>query len=97
VTPDEVPIEEFTLKLDAKRGFLLGKLELGANPNFLILNGDPREDFDILLDTKSYANFAVEDGQIVRNRLLATAEVPTAEEMKQAGEVKQTWLAYLTF
>jgi phosphate-selective porin OprO/OprP len=94
VTPDKVTIEELTLKVDAKRGFLLGKLELGTTPNFLVLDGDPRENFDILLDTKTHTDLAVEDGQLVLNRLTVSAATPTAEEKKQAGEAKQKWLAY---
>jgi phosphate-selective porin OprO/OprP len=91
VTPDAVPIAEFTLKVDAKGGHLLGALELGKEPSFLILDADPRKEFDVLLDTKTHVNFAVEDGQIVRNRLLATAAAPTLSEPGKKGS---GWLAY---
>jgi len=86
LTKDEVPIEEATIRVDAQRGFLLGKLELGAESSFLILDGDPREQFEVLLDTREHVVFAVEKGQIVRNRLLVTAEAPSQDKPEQKIE-----------
>lgn len=63
--------EENYLIYNAERGILLGQLEIGNAPSFLILNGDPREDFDILLDTFTYATFAIERGTVRRNNLRA--------------------------
>ena len=92
VSPDEVPVREFSLKFDANGGFLLGKLELGAVPSFLILDGDPRDDFNILLDTKTHTDLAVEGGQIVLNRLVAETATPDVEQLPE--ERKVGWLAY---
>ena len=60
--------------VNADGGFILGKLELGAEPNFMILRADPRENFEVMLDTKTYATFAMHDGYVVRNRLLYVVE-----------------------
>ncbi len=100
VTKDQIPVDDPTLSFDAKGGYLLGKLELGERPNFIVLDSDPRIDFDVLLDTDKHTEFAVSEGEIVRNRLVTRAEVPveavpvlaTAED--GSGELKTPWLAY---
>jgi phosphate-selective porin OprO/OprP len=89
VTEDKVSREEAQQVVDANRGFVVGKLEVGAPPSFMILKEDPRENFEALLDTKSYAGFAVHNGIVVKNRLLDIAwEEPVDEP------VKSGWLAY---
>ena len=94
VTKDEVPIEGFTVTLDAQCDFLLGRLELGEKPSFLVLDGDPREDFDVLMDTRKHTNLAIDQGQIVLDRYVLTAAVASDEAMKEAGQIKQSWLSY---
>jgi phosphate-selective porin OprO/OprP len=91
VTKEAVPIKDLTIRIDAQRGFLLGKLQVGAQPTFLILDGDPREDFEVLTDTKAHMVLAVNNGEIVRNRLATTAEMPKEDEPQQE---QATWLAY---
>ena len=59
VTEDEISAGEADLALDGQNGVLLGSLDLGQLARFLILDGDPREDARILLDTKTYASFAI--------------------------------------
>ena len=54
-----------------------GKLDLGQPPSFLILDRDPREDLDALLDTKTHARFAMRLGDIVKNDL-PTISAPSA-------------------
>jgi phosphate-selective porin OprO/OprP len=87
ITRDEIPLDSAELAFDAKKGFLMGKLKLGGSPSFLILNRDPREDFDTLLDTKKHARFAVRKGEIVFNRLQWATEIKATP--KRSG-----WLAY---
>jgi len=89
VSEDPIPVEESTLVIDTKGGYLVGQIELDAPPSFMILTGDPRTDFDQLLDTKKNATFAIAKGDIVRNRYIGTTETPATRERKPAG-----WLAY---
>ncbi len=58
ITSDELIIEPDDIALDSSGGFLFGQLVLGARPSFLILDQDPRENVDVLLDTKTHARFA---------------------------------------
>ena len=69
ISQDKIPLSEADITLDAKGGFILGKLEVGIPAAFIILNMDPRLDVDIMLDTKSYSVFAVSKGNIVLNKL----------------------------
>ncbi len=89
ITEDEVSSKEADRVVDAEGGFILGHLSLGEEPNFMILSEDPRENFEVLLDTKTYANFAMHDGAIVRDRL---AELPPEEASEES--TGQGWLAY---
>ena len=89
VTEDKISRDEAELVIDAGQGFVLGKLAVGEPPNFMILSDDPRENFEVLLDTKTYANFAVHDGVVVRNRLGEIAPEVIGDEPKKAA-----WLAY---
>ena len=89
VTKDEVPIDEAAMAVDARNGYLFGKLKIGATPSFVILNKDPREDFEVLLDTSSYTVFAVHNGQLFRNSLFEVEEKAVEEEPKRFG-----WTAY---
>lgn len=91
VTKDEVPAEEAAMVVDARDGFLLGKLTIGETPSFIILNQDPREDFNVLLDTSFYTVFAVHDGRLFANNLFEVEEEEALpeEETRQLG-----WRAY---
>jgi len=89
ITEDKISRDEANQVIDANGGFIIGKLEVGKPPNFMILSSDPREDFEVLLDTKTYASFAVHDGQVVKNNL-----VPVTIQEEQDEPVKSGWLAY---
>ena len=71
--------------IDANAGFIIGNLEIGAAPNFMILRADPREDFQILLDTKKYASFAMHEGQVVKNTLVRVVEPEPDEQQQPVG------------
>lgn len=87
ITEDEVDVDTVAQALDAQQGIVLGKLNAGESANFMILARDPREQFEILLDTATYASFAMHDGVIVRNRLPRAFNVD--DKPKRSG-----WLAY---
>jgi phosphate-selective porin OprO/OprP len=89
ITEDKISADEAELVVNADGGFVLGKLELGVAPNFMILSADPRENFEVLLDTKTYARFAMHDGEMVRNRLS-----PVLVKEPEQEPVKSGWLAY---
>jgi hypothetical protein len=42
ISQDKIPISEADITLDAKGGFVLGKLEVGMPAGFIILDQDPR-------------------------------------------------------
>jgi len=89
VTQDEVPADQFDRAFDAAGGFVIGSLDIGAEPNFMIVSRDPRIQFEVLLDTKTWAVFALHEGRIVRNRL---ADAP--REVAENKANKPGWLAY---
>jgi phosphate-selective porin OprO/OprP len=70
VTRDKVELKEADIAFDANGGFILGQLEVGNTAAFIILDQDPRINIDVMLDTKSYAVFAVSKGEVVLNKLI---------------------------
>ena len=89
VTKDRLEIKPDDLAVDASAGFLLGKLVTGARPSFIILDRDPREHFDVLLNTRPHVRFAVENGEIVKNDLSEPPPSPSEAKPEARG-----WLAY---
>ena len=89
VTEDKVSRDEADLVVNAQLGVIMGKLELGTSPNFMIFNDDPRDNFQVLMDTLASAVFVVHDGVIVRNRLIDEVAEVEEDEPKKGG-----WLAY---
>ena len=89
VTEDKISQDEADRVINANLGFILGKLEVGEPPSFMILSEDPREHFEVLLDTRVYARLAVHEGVVVRNRLLDEVDDNPADEPEKSG-----WLAY---
>jgi len=89
VTEDKVSRNEAEQIVNANKGFVVGKLEIGKPPSFLIFREDPRENFDVMLDTKSYSSFAVHEGVVVKNRLLEVFDDESEDE-----PIKPGWLAY---
>ena len=71
VTKEEIRATEATIAVDAEGGYVLGKLSVGEPASFLILDSDPREDVNALLDTASHVRFAIVQGEIVQNDLPA--------------------------
>jgi len=89
VTKDELVIQPGDVAVDASAGFLFGELVLGKSPSFVILDRDPRENVDVLLDTKGHVRFAMQAGAIVMNEL---PEVPPAPP--EATPRVRAWRAY---
>ncbi|MCP4259960.1 MAG: hypothetical protein GY774_20965 [Planctomycetes bacterium] len=85
VSKDEIPTSEAALTVDAQNGILMGTLHLGLPPSFMIIDQDPRDNIEALLDTETHARFAVRKGEIVKNTLPKVIE----KEPQKRG-----WLAY---
>lgn len=90
ITQDAISRESADLAFDVAGGVILGTLNLGEPANFLILDGDPRENVELLLDTKTHAHFAVHRGEILRN-----SYPPIGADSAEEGEQRTGgWLAY---
>ena len=89
VSKDPIPADNAVVIVDARNGYLLGNLEIGQTPSFIILSEDPRADVEVLLDTKSYTIFAVHDGRLLRNSLYGLSEEARLKEI-----VASKWRAY---
>ncbi len=90
ITQDGISRESADVTFDVSGGVILGTLSLGEPASFLILDGDPRENVELLLDTKTYARFAVHRGDILRNNYpVIGAESEDEGEQRTGG-----WLAY---
>jgi phosphate-selective porin OprO/OprP len=70
VTKDKVEMKQADITFDAKNGYVLGQLEVGELAGFIILGEDPRTNPEVILDTRSYAVFAVSKGYVVLNKLI---------------------------
>ena len=70
VSRDKMALSKADIAFDANGGFILGQLEVGNTAAFIILDQDPRTNVDVMLDTKTYAVFAVSKGEVVFNRLI---------------------------
>jgi len=81
VTQDMIAVSQADISFDANGGFILGTLEVGNTAGFLILDQDPRINVDIMLDTRSYAVFAVSKGEVVLNKLIRI-DVDPDEQMR---------------
>ncbi|MGI9222784.1 MAG: OprO/OprP family phosphate-selective porin [Woeseiaceae bacterium] len=90
VSEDEIPVPDSVVPVNAANGYLLGETVIGVPPKFIILDGNPGVDFDVLMDTDTHIVFAVNDGELVRNRLFEDFEAITAAD----DRARRGWLAY---
>ena len=90
VSEDEIVVPDGVVPVNAANGYLLGEMIVGTTPKFIILDSNPVNDFDVLMDTDSHIVFAVNDGELVRNKLFEDFEAITASE----DEERRGWLAY---
>jgi len=91
VSKDTIPAEDGIQVLDADNGYLLGNLTIGNAPRFMILSDDPAADLNVLLDTRQYVLFAVDDGQLVVNKLQQVLGEPDYPSTRLG---RPRWLAY---
>jgi phosphate-selective porin OprO/OprP len=94
ITEDEIEPEDGVISYDGRNGVVMGHLRVGEPANFLILDQDPREDIEVLLDTKTHVIFAIRDGEVVRNALAHVAIPEPEPDPEPEKKAKPRWIAY---
>ena len=77
VTKDDIVADENESALDGGGGYLLGNLEVGAPPTFIVLDENPVSNIAVLADTGPHVVFAIDNGVLLSNKL-AQEIVPDA-------------------
>ena len=91
VSNDAVEPPEGVSVVDGQEGYVLGKLGIGTTPSLVILNLNPLENFEVLLDTEDFSVFALHNGELKINLLLQVDEEELAED---AESTARGWQAY---
>lgn len=94
VTQDDVDISHDDIIFDGQNGFILGSLESGQIANFMILDANPHDNIEALLDTKKHVLLAIHNGVIIRNNLKAESNISALAEQKRTKAKRAGWLAY---
>ncbi len=94
VTQDNIEVSQTDIIFDAQNGFILGSLESGKIANFMILDANPHDNVDALLDTKNHILLAIQDGVIIRNNLKKESNISASEQQKTKKPKRAGWLAY---
>jgi phosphate-selective porin OprO/OprP len=91
VTKDMPPMNDETRIIDAQEAFLLGKVELGKRPTFLLFTEDPRTSEHVLMDTNTTAKMMVYSGVVIRNEfpIIDINTIPEEQKKPPRG-----WLGY---
>jgi phosphate-selective porin OprO/OprP len=88
ISEDRIHAETDVRVEDAENGYLLGNLEVGLPPRFLIVSKNPVENFEVLLDTPAHTTFAINGDEIVKDELSASTEdVPP-------NLIQREWISY---
>jgi len=59
LTEDKISRDDADMIVNAREGILLGGLEIGQKPGFIIFKEDPRENFEVMLDTFTYSVWVI--------------------------------------
>jgi len=89
ISKDEIPTEMAALAVDGRQGYVLGNLAVGETPSFIILNQNPAENFEVVLDTSFFTVFAVHNGKLIQNNLFEAPEEAVTESKERSA-----WTAY---
>ncbi|NOX98525.1 MAG: hypothetical protein GXP30_02145 [Verrucomicrobia bacterium] len=82
--------------VDAQGGVVLGKLAVGGPANLIIVDEDPRKNFDVLLDTKTHASFAMHNGEIKKSRVPMKIHAADVSSTLTADvSERDRWFAYV--
>lgn len=97
VSKDEIFLGEGMIGYHGQQGYVFGVLGIGSRASFLILDQNPKEKLEVLLDTKSHVIFAIQNGEIVLNSL-DLISVPEADadtvQLKSPALAKKPRLPY---
>lgn len=86
ITRDEVLFGRGVQAFDGGHGFLFGNVVLGKPPSFVILNENPRKNFDVILNTSVHTTFAIDNGVVKKN---------TLNQVRSKGSSRRiSWSAY---
>jgi phosphate-selective porin OprO/OprP len=88
ISDDQIHAEEGMPVKDANDGYLLGKLEVGLAPKFVIVDDNPLENFDVLRDTLGHTTFSIDGEQVIIDYLAESSEIV------RPGQVVDRWFAY---
>lgn len=69
ISEDRIHAETGVRVEDAESGYLLGDVEVGLPPRFLIVSRNPVENFEVLLDTPAHTTFAINGDEIIKDEL----------------------------
>jgi phosphate-selective porin OprO/OprP len=73
---------------DAADGYLLGDLEVGLPPQFIIVDDNPVKNFEVLLDTPAHTTFAINGDEIVKDALSVSSDD------EPSPQVIAPWISY---
>lgn len=93
VTRDSIEALATDRVVKAQGRFLLGTLALAEPASFVILSADPRENIQLLMDSRRYVRFAMENGVVIRDELTQTGAPQSARDTAPPAK-KSGWLAY---
>jgi phosphate-selective porin OprO/OprP len=88
IADDRIHAEDGVMVKDANGGYLLGEIEIGLPPTFIIVDDDPLKNFEILKDTRSHTTFSIDNEQILIDSLSVSSE------RVQPGSLIDEWIAY---
>ncbi len=94
VTQNHVEVSNRDIIFDAQSGFILGSLESGKTANFIILDADPHNNVEALLDTKKHILLAIHNGVIIRNNLKKESNISAFAEQQRTKPKRAGWLSY---
>jgi len=88
VSDEHIHAEDGMPVRDADEGYLLGHLEVGLPPIFIIVDDNPLENFDVLRDTLAHTTFSIDGERVIIDYLA------TSSEIVRAGQIVDHWISY---
>jgi len=88
VTRDDIALGSSVTQYDGNGEFLMGSIAIGEAPSLVILDENPRSNFEVFLNTGAHIIFAMKGGEIVVNRL------KSVRQENLAKRARLTWSAY---
>jgi len=93
VTTDEIATDEAETVIDCEGKTAFGMFMVDQPANIVVLDEDPRQNMDVLLDTRAHILFAMRDGNVLTNTLPVASPRPEDREKKEQKK-RAVWIAY---